>query len=120
MNQMSSNFKDIVIPEDLGNFLDLYRGSGIAKIIQQQFLEIYAEDEQFAFSTLGNFLDLLMEYHKEAALSQEIKDDYIYNEIQEMLTKMSKQPEYIEYTSFLDDKVNAMQKADLAKNQDVE
>ncbi len=120
MEQMNSKFTDIVIPDDLGNFLDMYRGSGIAKILQEQFLEVYAQDEQLAFSSLGNFLDILIQYYKEAALNQEIKDEYTYNEIQAMLTKMSKQPEYMEYASFLDDKVNAMQNADLAKNQDVE
>lgn len=120
MQSMDNKFTDVTLPEDLEHFLDMYRGRGLAKILEQQFIELYTQDEQGAVSALGNFLELFIQHHKNAVLQQEIKDDYIYQNIKNMLSSMSKKPEYIEYSSFLEDKIATMQKADLPKNQDVE
>lgn len=112
------NFQYVRTTDDVAKFLDAYRGSGIGQILKQQFTEIYTQDEQHAFSALGYFLDVLMEYHQQVSISKEIKDDFMYTEIQDLLTEMCSKPEYNEFKEYLTDKIAAMKTANLLRNQE--
>jgi len=114
------SFQDVQSIDDMESFLDEYRGSGIGDILKRQFLEISEQDDAHAFSALGNFLDLLIHYHKNESVSKEIKDDYMYIEIRDLLAEMKNNPEYLEYADYLDDKIEEMKAADLLKNQEVD
>lgn len=115
MENPNPNIQELKSIEDIRDFLNIYRGSGITTIIKKQFLDLYNLDDQLAFSSLGNFLDLLIKYDKEAG-KQEMKDDYIYHEIRDMLNEMSKKPEYSEYSDYLTDKIENMKTANLLKD----
>lgn len=119
MANTNLNIQDVKTVEDVSAFFDAYRGSGINKIIKQQFTELYDIEDQLGFSHLGNFLDLAMDFHKNMSTNREIRDDYMYNEIESLLAEMSKNPEYNEYSDFLVDKITEMKAADQLKNQDI-
>ena len=118
MNAIGNNFTNIITPSDIGEFLDYYRGSGVTEVLQTQFIDLYSTDDQQAFSALGNFIDLFITYHKDAALNKEIKDDFMYHEVQTLLEDLSKNPEYSEYADYLLDRANDMKQADLLRNQE--
>ena len=102
------NYIDIETKDDVDSYFDEYRGSGIADILKKQIDKQVSISIDLAFSSLGNFLELLIEHHRSKHPSSEIKDHYLYNEIRVLIETLIKNPEYNEYKDYLQTKTDAL------------
>jgi hypothetical protein len=102
------SYVDVNTPNDIGTYIETYRGSGIEKILEDQIEDQCKINIDVAFSALGKFLDQLIEHHRQSHSLIESKDHFIYSEIKNMVEKMIKDPKFDEYENYLQTKLDAL------------
>ncbi len=102
------SFIDVETEADIDVYMDAYRGSGIAGILKQQIDTESDISIDLAVSSLGNFLEQLIEHHNSKHPSSEIKDHFIYDQIRTLIEGLIDNPEYNEYKDYLQTKVDAL------------
>lgn len=111
LDSENTSYADVASTDDIDKYLDIFRGSGIGRILDSQVKQLITTNIDMAFSSLGNFLDYLISHHKNQNSKTEIKDDVIYEEIKSLVETMIKNPEYDEYKEYLQTKVDELNAA---------